>query len=154
FQQTPSGVLRVRADITGNHDSLQIDNTGTLGGTLQLSLTPAFFRSPVVFQNVVAATTFNGTRFATVSLTLPPSPFVQVTTQYATPTGVVTVGATPSAAAGLEAVSVTLTPLSFGGPGLNINRTEVGTSLDRGCYGAPLSGAGNTLCTNVLFAPS
>jgi outer membrane autotransporter protein len=51
-------------------------------------------------------------------------------------------------------VSVTLTPLSFGGvPGLAINPREIGGALDRGCAG-PLSGAGTTLCGNVLFAPS
>src|SRR5213078_2935299 len=90
------------ADIAGNHDTLQVAGTATLGGTLQLNVTPRFFNTRVVFANVVTATTFNGTQFSKVSLTLPSSPFIQMTTAYASPTGVVTVGA--SGGAGLAAV--------------------------------------------------
>jgi hypothetical protein len=67
----------------------------------------------------VAASTINGTRFDTVALTLPPSPFLVLITDYELPI------------AGLERVNITLTRIPFGEvPGLTPNQRAVGTGLE------------------------
>src|SRR5262249_45943337 len=124
-----------------NHDSLAVDGTATLDGALRLSLSPTFFTTPIVFSNVVTAATFNGTRFASVSLSVPFSPFLVFSTEY-----------TPQTA-GLERVNVTLSRIPLAEPPGTINQHAVGGGLDAGCAGT-LTSAGATLCGAVLFSPS